>query len=106
MRVPIAAGRRSRPSGAQKTTAGPCGPAVASRNRTTGFGSADRPDVLGPRSLGAAAFRVLDLLALVEVVVVRALQGRHVEEEVAPPSRVDEPETLVRQLLDRALRHL
>ena len=65
-----------------------------------------RLDVLGTRAFRTPAFRVGHLLAFMQFVETDALEARRVEKQVFVVPRLDEPESPVRQLLDRAFRHL
>ena len=65
-----------------------------------------RRDVLGAGAFRTAAFGVRHLLALAQGLKADALKTLGVEEQVFCSSRIDESETLVRQLLDAAFSHL
>src|SRR5258706_13411561 len=66
---------------------------------------ADDADVLGARSLRAAALVVRDLLALAKLLETNAFDGGHVEEHIGPTRIRDETKTLVSQTLDRTFSH-
>jgi hypothetical protein len=65
----------------------------------------ENANVLGARALRATSLVVGDLLAFAKVLEPSALDGGHVEEEVAPRVVRDETEALIIQSLDRTLRH-
>src|SRR5205085_4919602 len=79
----------------------------SSRQRSRmAVGLADDANVLGARSLRAAALVVAHPLSLAEVREPDALDGAHVEEHVCSRAIVDETKTLVGQTLDRTFSHL
>jgi hypothetical protein len=61
-------------------------------------------DILSTRTLGTLAFVVIYNLALTKALVSGSLDGRMVEENISTLA-FDESKTLVRQLLNRTLRH-
>ena len=64
-----------------------------------------RLDVLGTRAFRTLAVCVGHLLAFMQFIETDTLEGRGVEEQVFVAPRLDEPESLVDQLLDCAFCH-
>jgi hypothetical protein len=65
-----------------------------------------RRDVLRTGAFRTPAFRIRHLLAFMQFLETATLDARRVEEQVFVAPGADESESLVRQPLDRAFRHL
>src|SRR5215831_10170263 len=62
--------------------------------------------VFGSRPFRSLTYFEGDALSLPEVLEPHTLDRRHVEEQVRPCSGLDEPETLIRQSLNRSFGHV
>lgn len=67
--------------------------------------NSNRSDILGPWPLRSTSLGVGHSLSFLELLVAHSFEVGHVEEHVFAGSVIDETETLVRQLLDRAFSH-
>jgi len=82
----------------------PDGPRAGGRTEQS-CSVSDDSHVFGARSLGTATFIVRDPLAFAQIFEADSLEIRHMEEQIAALARLDESESLIRQLLDFSLRH-